>query len=151
MVLALLRVEREGRLLLRRAPAGGIFPGMWGLPGLVVPTGEDPARYLRRRASAELGLRVAVGEEIAALTRLLTHRRLHLHVHAGRLRGAPPENRDGWAFTTEGDASSLPASTAMRRAIEASGGWTIASRRDRGTNDVDAEQQKALTSRGRTV
>lgn len=151
MVMALLRVERGGRLLLRRTPPGGIFPGMWGLPGLVVPAGEDPAGSLRRRALAELGLRVSVGEEIAALTRLLTHRRLELRIHAGILRGAVPRKREGWAFTTEGDASRFPASTAMRRAIEASGGWTSASRRDRGTKNVAAGQQKALTSRGRTV
>ena len=90
MVLALLRVERGGRLLLHRAPAGGLFPGMWGLPGLVVPAGEDPAGYLRSRASADLGLRVAVGAETAALTRLLTHRRLELRIHAGRIRARPP-------------------------------------------------------------
>ena len=148
MLVALVRVERGGRLLLRRAPEGGLFPGMWGLPGLVVPEGEDPAGYLRGRAEADLGLRVSVGKEIVALTRLLTHRRLEFRVHAGSLRGAIPRDPGGWAFTSEGDASRLPASSAMHRVIEASGGWTTASRRDRDTGNVSAEQQKALTSRG---
>jgi hypothetical protein len=121
---------------------------MWGLPGLVVPEGEDPAGYLRRRAEADLGLRVSVGREIAALTRVLTHRRLEFRIHAGRLRGAIPSDPAGWAFTSEGDASRLPASSAMHRVIEASGGWSSASRRDRDTENVTAEQQKALTSRG---
>jgi adenine-specific DNA glycosylase len=148
MRVALVRVERAGRLLLRRAPDGGLFPGMWGLPGLVVPEGEDPAGYLRSRAEADLGLRVSVGKEVAAVTRLLTHRRLEFRVHAGTLRGAIPRDPGRWAFTSEGDASRLPASSAMHRVIEASGGWTTASRRDRDTENVAAEQQKALTSRG---
>ncbi len=132
-VVSLVRVERGGRLLLRRAKAGELFPGMWGLPGLVVPGGEDPAGHLRRRAEAVLGLRVTVGEEIASLTRLLTHRRLEFHVHAGSLRGAVPREPDGWGFTSEEEASRLPASSAMHRVIEASGGWIDAPRRDRDT------------------
>jgi A/G-specific adenine glycosylase len=150
-VVALVRVERGGRLLLTRARDEGLFPGMWGFPGLVVPEGEDPAGFLRRRAAAELGLGLEVGAEIAAVTRLLTHRRLELRIHAGRLGGPAPRDRDRWRFTSERDASRLPASTAMRRAIEASGGWKPASRRDRGTRFVTGEQRKALTSRGSTV
>lgn len=133
MVLALVRIEREGRLLLRRSPGGGLFAGMWGLPGLTVPEGEDPAGFLRRRAVPDLGLRIEVGEERAAVTRLLTHRRLELRVHSGRLLGGVPREGGGWAFTSEDEASRLPASTAMRRAIEASGGWSSVPRRDRGT------------------
>ena len=151
LVVALVRVERGGRLLLARARDEGLFPGMWGLPGLVVPDGEDPAGFLRRRAAAELGLALEVGAELAVVTRLLTHRRLELRIHAGRLGGPAPRARDRWRFTSERDASRLPASTAMRRAIEASGGWIPASRRDRGTRFVTGEQRKALTSRGSTV
>ncbi len=149
--LALLRVERGGRLLLSRALDDGLFPGMWGLPGTVVPEGEDPAVFLRRRSRVELGFRLEVGEELAVVTRLLTHRRLVLHVHAGRLLGPVPRDRDRLRFTSEGEASRLPASTAMRRAIEASGGWKPARRRDRGAKIVSGENRKALTSRGRTV
>ena len=149
--LALLRVERGGRLLLCRALDDGLFPGMWGLPGIVVPEGEDPAGLLRSRGRAELGFRVEVGEEVAVVTRLLTHRRLELRVYRGSLLGRPPRDASRWGFTSEGEASRLPASTAMRRAIEASGGWKPARRRDRGAKIVSGENRKALTSRGRTV
>ncbi len=133
MVMALVRVERAGRLLLARAPERGLLAGTWGLPGLVVPEGEDPAGFLRARALADLGLRVDVGAEVVAVTRLLTHRRLELHVHAGTLRGRPPRDASRWAFTSGEEASRLPASTAMRRAIEASGGFQTATWRVRGT------------------
>jgi A/G-specific adenine glycosylase len=124
MRLSLARVERGGRLLLARAPEGGLFPGMWGLPGVVVPTGEDPAGFLASAARGMLGLGLEIGPELATVTRLLTHRRLELRVHAARLvRGSRPDPAR-LRFTTEAEASSLPAATAMKRAIEASGGWT---------------------------
>ena len=133
MRVALVRVERGGRLLLSRAPERGLLAGTWGLPGLVVPDGEDPAGFLRRNAFPVLGLRVEVGAELASVTRLLTHRRLELRVHAGTLLGRTPRDASRWGFTSEDEASRLPASTAMRRAIEASGGFKTAKRRVRGT------------------
>jgi A/G-specific adenine glycosylase len=139
---ALVRVERGGRLLLARAPERGLFAGTWGLPGLAVPEGEDPAGFLRRRAMPDLGLRLEIGAELASVTRLLTHRRLELRVHAGTLVGRPPVDASRWGFTSEGEASRLPASTAMRRAIEASGGFQTAKRRVRGT-------EKSTRGRGR--
>ena len=132
-VMALARIERGGRLLMLRAPPRGLFAGMWGFPWVNVPAGADPGEHLRRRAAPELGVRLEVGREIATVTRLLTHRRLELVVHACRLRGKPPQDLSRWAFTSEGEASRLPASTAMRRVIEASGGWTTAPRGTEGT------------------
>jgi A/G-specific adenine glycosylase len=131
-VVALARVERGGRLLLVRAPPRGLLGGLWGLPALEVPAGEDPAGALRRSAPSRLGLRLAVGDEIAVVTRLLTHRRLEMHVVACRLLGRPPRERGRWAFTSEEEAARLPASTAMRRAIEASGGFVRAGTRAHG-------------------
>ena len=123
-VLALVRIERAGRLLLARADEGGLFPGMWGLPGVAVAEGRDPASDIAR-ALAEQGLTVEVGAEVATLERVLTHRRLLLRVHAGRLRGRLPSGvQTSLRFTTEEEASRLPASIAMRRAIEVSGGWS---------------------------
>jgi A/G-specific adenine glycosylase len=133
MRVALVRVERGGRLLLFRAPERGLLAGTWGLPGLRVPDGEDPAGFLRRNALHDLGLRVEIGAELASVTRVLTHRRLELRIHAATLLGRPPRDASRWGFTTEDEASRLPASTAMRRAIEASGGFKTAKRRVRGT------------------
>ncbi|HQR30394.1 MAG TPA: NUDIX domain-containing protein, partial [Anaeromyxobacteraceae bacterium] len=156
--LLLARVERGGRILLARSPEGGLFPGMWGLPAVEVDAdgrggveGGSPAGVLERGARRELGLRLRVGEEVASLTRVLTHRILELHVHRAELREGGRLDPARLRFTTEGDASRLPASTAMRRVIEASGGWRSGSRGTRDTKNVSGESRKALTSRGRTV
>jgi len=134
VLLAVLRVERGGRLLLSRAPDGVLLGGMWGLPGVEVPRAEDPAGVLRQWGRRELGSTLEVGREIASVVRVLTHRRLEFRVFRGKLGEGRRTVRDPMRFTSEGEASSLPASTAMRRVIEASGGWVFAppGRRDAG-------------------
>ena len=139
VVLAVLRVERGGRLLLFRAPEGGLLGGMWGLPGLEVPRAEDPARALGDWGRRELGATLEVGTEIATVVRLLTHRRLEFRVFRGALGAGRRPVRDPLRFTTEDEASSLPASTAMRRVIEASGGWVFAPPGRRDTKNVARE------------
>jgi len=134
VLLAVLRVERGGRLLLSRAPDGGLLGGLWGLPGVEVPKAEDPAGVLREWGRRELGSTLEVGREIASVVRVLTHRRLEFRIFRGKLGEGRRTVRAPMRFTSEGEASSLPASTAMRRVIEASGGWVFAppGRRDAG-------------------
>jgi len=139
VLLAVLRVERGGRLLLSRAPDGGLLGGMWGLPGLEVPRAEDPAKALGEWGRREVGARLEVGREIATVVRVLTHRRLEFRIFLGRLGAGGTLVRDPMRFTTKGEASSLPASTAMRRVIEASGGWELAPPGRRDTNSVSGE------------
>lgn len=54
-------VEREGRLLLNRRPAGDALEGKWEFPGGKVEPGEDPRHALVRECREELGCRVEVG------------------------------------------------------------------------------------------
>lgn len=139
VLLAVLRVEREGRLLLSRAPDGGLLGGMWGLPGVEVPDAEDPAGVLREWGRRELGSALEVGREIASVVRVLTHRRLEFRIFRGKLGEGRRTVRDPMRFTSEGEASSLPASTAMRRVIEASGGWVFAPPGRRDAENVAGE------------
>jgi A/G-specific adenine glycosylase len=139
VLLAVLRVEREGRLLLSRAPDGGLLGGMWGLPGVEVPKAEDPAGVLREWGRRELGSKLEVGREIASVVRVLTHRRLEFRVFRGTLGVGRRTVRDPLRFTSEGEAGSLPASTAMRRVIEASGGWVFAPPGRRDAENVAGE------------
>jgi len=125
VLLAVVRLERGGRLLLTRAPEDGLLGGMWGLPGVEVPDGEDPARVLREWGRREMGVALDVGKELARVVRVLTHRRLEFRIFRGRLGAGRSSVPGPMRFTSEGEASSLPASTAMRRVIEASGGWVF--------------------------
>ncbi len=118
--LALVRVERGGRLLLVRRAGEGLLGGTWQLPGAEVPRGGDAASALRP-VLRELGIRAAPGPELACVERELSHRRLRLRVLAcapppGRV--PPDPGRVRWTGPRE--LTRLPLSTAMRRAIEAS-------------------------------
>lgn len=61
-------VEREGRLLLCRRPAGKRHAGLWEFPGGKLHPGEPVADAARRELAEELGVEVlAVGERLLAL------------------------------------------------------------------------------------
>jgi A/G-specific adenine glycosylase len=139
MRVAVVRVERGGRLLLSRAPDDGLLGGMWGLPGVEVPAGSDPERALEAWSREELGAPLEVVREVATLIRVLTHRRIEFRIFEGRLGSGRLPGSVRMRFTTEGEASSLPASTAMHRVIEASGGWVFAPPGNRNTKKVARE------------
>lgn len=73
-------LRRDGRLLLARRPAAGLYGGMFELPGDMLADGEQPAAGLRRAAHERLGLRVRVGTSLGAVQHTLTHMKLTLHV-----------------------------------------------------------------------
>jgi A/G-specific adenine glycosylase len=139
MRMAVVRVERGGRLLLSRAQERGLLGGMWGLPGVEVPAGTDPGRALEDWSRDELGAPLEVGRELATVIRVLTHRRMEFRIFEGRLGPGRLPGSVRMRFTTEDEASSLPASTAMHRVIEASGGWVFAPPGLRDTKKVARE------------
>jgi 8-oxo-dGTP diphosphatase len=51
-------IEREGRLLLCRRPAGKRHAGLWELPGGKFLPGESPLEAARRELAEELGIEV---------------------------------------------------------------------------------------------
>lgn len=61
-------VERDGRLLLCRRPAGKRHAGLWEFPGGKLRPGETMADAARRELAEELGVEVlAVGERLLTL------------------------------------------------------------------------------------
>lgn len=85
-VLACAILRRNGRILLARRPAGGLFGGLWAPPAFEAPAGEDPGEVIAAGLS-RMGLRASVGGEVAACARELTHRVLSLRAHECGLRG----------------------------------------------------------------
>jgi 8-oxo-dGTP diphosphatase len=58
----------DGRVLACRRPDGGHLAGFWEFPGGKVEDGETPAAALARELREELGIEVAVGESLTAVT-----------------------------------------------------------------------------------
>ena len=71
-------------VMLVRRPPGGLWGGLWDLPGCEVAPDENPAAALRRALRA-LGPGVRVGARIAGVDRLLTHRVLTYSAYHCRL------------------------------------------------------------------
>ncbi|HEX9051478.1 MAG TPA: A/G-specific adenine glycosylase [Anaeromyxobacter sp.] len=113
LVLACAILRRDGRILLARRPAGGLFGGLWTPPAVEVREGEDAGAALARALRREHGIRGTVLGETASCERTLTHRALTLRAFAVRT-ASPPAERDGlrWAPGPALDAWGVP--TAVR-------------------------------------
>jgi 8-oxo-dGTP diphosphatase len=57
-------VERGGRVLISRRPAGAAHGGLWEFPGGKREPGETDAGALRRELREELGVELEVGEAV---------------------------------------------------------------------------------------
>jgi A/G-specific adenine glycosylase len=110
LVLACAIVRARGRILLARRPAGGLFGGLWAPPSVEVAEGGDAAAALAG-ALREQGLRCAVGPEVGACARTLTHRALSLRAFrcAPVPRAARARADLRWAAEGELGAWGLPA------------------------------------------
>jgi A/G-specific adenine glycosylase len=113
LVLACAVVERRGRVLLCRRPAGGLFAGLLGFPAAEVRAGASPRQALAGALRAA-GLPARVGTPLGAVDRKLTHRDLRLTAFSVRLVG--PDQRSGagraWVRWAELEQAGLP--TAMK-------------------------------------
>jgi A/G-specific adenine glycosylase len=110
LVLACGVVRRGGRVLLARRPAEGLFGGLWALPSTEVAEHEDAGAALARALRREHGLRCAVGPELAACERTLTHRALTLRAFRCEPARRVAEREDlRWAAEAALGAWGLPA------------------------------------------
>lgn len=73
-------VIRKGlRILIDRRKPEGLLGGLWEFPGGKVERGETLPAALRREVREEVGVAVAVGEEIAVVQHAYSHFRITLH------------------------------------------------------------------------
>jgi A/G-specific adenine glycosylase len=88
----------DGRVLLERRPARGIWGGLYSLPELPV---DDSAREWCERA---LGARVLTERELAVIEHAFTHFDLDLKPRLLELAAAPSAvmNRDDWLWCRPG-------------------------------------------------
>jgi 8-oxo-dGTP diphosphatase len=60
-------IQRDGKILIARRPAGKHLAGFWEFPGGKVSPGESPTDALRREILEELGARLVVGAALDAV------------------------------------------------------------------------------------
>ena len=82
-------IERDGRYLVTRRPAGVHLEGLWEFPGGKCDTGESLQDCLSREIQEELGCGANVGHEIFATGHAYPERRVELHFFACALLGEP--------------------------------------------------------------
>jgi A/G-specific adenine glycosylase len=112
LVLGCAIVRRGDALLLARRPGRGLFGGLWAPPAAELGD-ADPAAALRSALRRAHGLSLAVGEEVAACERTLTHRALTLRAFRCEARG-PIREDAGLAFAPSSELGRLGVPTAMR-------------------------------------
>jgi A/G-specific adenine glycosylase len=87
-------LRRNGDVLVGRRPEGGLLGGLWEFPGGKQESDETLKACLRRELREELGVKVVVGEEIAAFENTYTHFRVTVHAFECRLASGEPRPLD---------------------------------------------------------
>ncbi len=93
-------LRRGRRVLLTKRPADGLLGGLWEFPGGKQEPGESLPECLARELREELGVGVAVGDEIGVFRHAYSHFKVVLHAFDGTiLVGEPrPLASDGLAW-----------------------------------------------------
>lgn len=72
-------VIREGSVLVRKRPPGGLWPGLWEFPGGGTLPGESPEQAVARILRADFGTPVAVERKIGVVRHGYTTNRVTMH------------------------------------------------------------------------
>ena len=104
-------VLRRGKdVLIARRPEKGLLGGLWEFPGGKVETGESLPEGLRREICEELGVEIAVGENLGIYHHAFTHFKITLHAfHCTLLAGEPrPLEASDVRWVTPAELGSYP-------------------------------------------
>jgi mutator protein MutT len=82
-------IEREGKILIARRPAGAHLGGLWEFPGGKPLPGETFEDALRREITEELDAEVVVGEPLERIEWAYPDKRVRLHFFRCALAGEP--------------------------------------------------------------
>jgi A/G-specific adenine glycosylase len=80
----------QGEILIDRRKQDGLLGGLWEFPGGKLEAGETIAECIVREIQEELGIAIAVGDELIVVEHSYTHFRVRLQVHhCQHLSGTP--------------------------------------------------------------
>jgi A/G-specific adenine glycosylase len=116
-VVAAVTVREDGRVLVARRRQEDMLGGLWEFPGGKCEDGETLPDALRREMREELGIEVAVGEELIVVEHAYTHFRITLYAFACRLVAGEPVciDCDDFRWATLEEIAALPMSVADRK------------------------------------
>jgi A/G-specific adenine glycosylase len=101
-------IRRRGKLLLERRPESGLWAGLWQAPAI-----EGDGELSGGELADQLGFPVERLARLGSITRQLTHRTVHIHVHVADLAsGVRMPEVDGRKWVRDADLSGLPLSSA---------------------------------------
>ncbi len=84
-------IRKRGKILITKRPSEGLLGGMWEFPGGKQEPGETLEACARREIREELGIEIAVQDQLAKVNHAYSHFRITLHAFncthvAGRVR-----------------------------------------------------------------
>lgn len=83
-------MQRGEQVLIAQRPREGLLGGMWEFPGGKQEPGETLAACLEREIQEELGVKIAVGEELGVFKHAYTHFKVTLHAFVCTLTDGEP-------------------------------------------------------------
>ncbi|MDR0362092.1 MAG: A/G-specific adenine glycosylase [Planctomycetota bacterium] len=114
-------LDADGKACVRRRPPGGLWAGMWELPGGEIENGESPGEAVARHIAGALGTPAAVRGEIAVVRHGYTTNRAVLHGYLCELAEPAQTRRDdgaAWKWVAPGELASRPFPAGHRKLLE---------------------------------
>ncbi|NOZ55791.1 MAG: A/G-specific adenine glycosylase [Calditrichaeota bacterium] len=113
----------DGRLLLSKRFDDVMLGGLWELPGGKIEPGETPAECVKREIQEELGVEVAVGEQVATVRHAYSHFRVVLECFRCEVRSGEPRaiGCADLAWVKPDDLANYPLPTATVKILKAVG------------------------------
>ncbi len=79
-------IEKDGRILIQKRPAGGLLAGLWEFPGGKVEPGESSTGALRREVREELRVEIEDVRRLTTVQHAYTRFQVTLHAFTCRIR-----------------------------------------------------------------
>ncbi len=118
-----LAVDARGRVLMARRPPEVLLGGLWELPGGELTAGADAAQALQVHLFERVGLDAEIGEGLATVEHVFSHRKLCLKVfRVVAARGAlVPSWYDGCEYMDQAARAAAPRSRLADKVLAAVG------------------------------